>query len=78
MARAERLRTLLGEVSWGSAREKSAEAIVVTTLVERQEERRAEGLRNRLATQPLGDPKVCGNISPPIPWSGFSKGETTV
>jgi len=48
MARAERLRTLLGEVSWGSAREKSAEAIVVTTLVERQEERRAEGLRNRL------------------------------
>ena len=36
-ARADRLRTLLGEISRGSSREKSAEAIVVKTPTERLE-----------------------------------------
>ena len=49
-ARADRLRTLLGEISCGSSREKSAEAIVVKTPTERLEERRAEERRNGLST----------------------------
>ena len=49
-ARADRLRTLLWEVSCGSSQEKSAEAIVVKTPTERLEERRAEERRNGLST----------------------------
>jgi hypothetical protein len=50
------LYTLPGEISFGNAKEKSAEAVVVKISVERQKERRAEELRNRLAPELLRSP----------------------
>ena len=44
----------------GNAEEKSAEAVVVKKAAERQQERRAEELRNGLATKLLGYSKVDG------------------
>jgi len=63
VARAERLRTLLGEISSGDAGEKSAEAVVVKIDAERQKERRAEGLRDRLSKRLFEISKVSGKVT---------------
>jgi len=63
----------------GNAEEKSAEAVVVKKAAERQQERRAEELRNGLATKLLGYSKVDGKPRKkkwalPKTRSGFFKG----